>query len=106
MPGLVLVKNSSKTFRDHLQPVPKLVILLTLPLNLLSILINFVYNRIVSAYENKVLVNPGSTRIFSDLVNKHQDISFVSFVQYVLQSAADKRCFDTSSSCAINYHFR
>ena len=68
---------------------------------------NFVYNRIISAYEDKVLVNPGSQPMLNKrLVNKYQDISFVSFVQYVLQSAADKRCFDTSSSCEINPHFR
>ena len=36
------------------------------------------------------------------LVNK----SFEKFIEYVIASAADKKCFDISSSCPVDVHFR
>ena len=46
------------------------------------------------------------TTIILDLVNKYEDISFVRFVQYVLEGATKNNCFDRSSACPINEHFR
>ena len=53
------------------------------------------------------LWNPANlTAIISDLVNKYEDISFVRFVEYVLEGATKNNCFDRSSACQINEHFR
>ena len=41
-----------------------------------------------------------------DLVNKYGDISFARFVEYVIAQAKRNMCFDRSSPCSIDEHFR
>ena len=43
---------------------------------------------------------------YTDLVNKYEDISFARFADYVIEGATRNKCFDRSSPCSINEHFR
>ena len=42
----------------------------------------------------------------SDLVVKYENISFVRFVDYVIGEATKHHCFDRSSACQVNEHYR
>ena len=66
----------------------------------------FSYDRLVSAYEDKVLHDPDTTKIYFDLVKEYDSTSFEKFVEYVLENASTQNCSDISASCYINEHFR
>ena len=55
----------------------------------IDIVINSPLNRLVSAYEDKVLADPESERIYYDLVQRYDNISFVRFADYVLEEATN-----------------
>ena len=57
--------------------------------------------RIISAYEDKV-VNGHYLYKRLNLVNK----SFEEFIEHVVASGAEKKCFDTSLFCSIDVHIR
>ena len=67
---------------------------------------NFVFIRLVSAYEDKVIYDPDTNGIYFDLVRMYDNISFVNFVEYVLDEATRRKCFTRSSMCIINEHYR
>ena len=46
------------------------------------------------------------TTTLSDLVVKYENISFVRFVDYVIGEATKHHCFDRSSACQVNEHYR
>ena len=69
----------------------------------------FPNNRLVSCYEDKIIYAPDTEEIYFDIVNKLQkydDISFTTFVEYVIAAATKENCFERSSNCWINPHFR
>ena len=72
----------------------------------IDIVINSPLNRLVSAYEDKVLADPESERIYYDLVQRYDNISFVRFADYVLEEATKHGCFEGPRKCEVNYHFR
>ena len=66
---------------------------------------NFVFIRLVSAYEDKVLIEPDDDGIYFALVRMYDNTSFVNFVEYVLDHATRQQCFTRSSMCKINPHY-
>ena len=64
------------------------------------------YERLISCYENKVIHDPDAERMYFEIVEKYNDTSFATFVDYVLEAATKKNCFARSSNCWINRHFR
>lgn len=75
-------------------------------MNVCNLLMKYFPIRLISCYEDKVLEAPDTNPIYFDLVKKYEDISFVKFVEYVLEGATRSNCFDRSSACQINEHFR
>ena len=53
-----------------------------------------------------MLHDPDSEVLYFEIVEKYNDISFVTFVDYILAAAMKENCFERSSNCWINPHFR
>ena len=64
-----------------------------------------IYFRIISAYENKIRYAPRSSYLFEHLEKRYNDTSWASFVNMILDMAAEKSC-SISSDCKIDVHIR
>ena len=73
--------------------------------NLRNMLHLVVYFRIISAYENKIRYAPGSSFLYEHLEKRYNDTSWTSFVNMILDMAAEKGC-SISSDCHIDVHIR
>ena len=49
---------------------------------------------------------PESVKIRGKLIDLYNSTSFSSFVRFVLDNAEEKKCYDISSPCNIDRHFR
>ena len=65
-----------------------------------------IFVRIVSAYEQKVLVSPNTSPIYKSMMDKYNDTSFPTFAQYVLDVAKEQRCRYMASGCRLDEHIR
>ena len=61
--------------------------------------------RIISAYENKIRYDPGSSFLYRHLEKIYNDTSWASFANMILDMATEKRC-SISSDCHIDVHIR
>ena len=73
--------------------------------NLRNMLHLVVYFRIISAYENKIRYAPGSSFLYEHLEKRYNGTSWTSFVNMILDMAAEKGC-SISSDCHIDVHIR
>ena len=66
-------------------------------------------HRLISCYEDKILYAPDTEVFYFEIVKQFQtyhEISFTTFVEYVIAEATKSNCFARSSTCWINPHFR
>ena len=67
------------------------------------------WRRLISCYEDKILNEPDTEVFYFEIVKQfkiYNEISFTTFVEYVIVEATKSNCFARSSNCWINPHFR